>query len=57
MRRLLRIQLATLESQRISLRTQLATLGIQQQALVSLKSIDRKTGGTVPPPGAPVPVP
>jgi hypothetical protein len=56
-RRLLRVQLATLRSQRASLQTQLATLEIQRQALASIKSIDRKTGGTVPPQGAPVPQP
>jgi hypothetical protein len=57
MRRLLRVQLATLASQRTSLRTQLTTLEIQRQALVSIKSIDRKTGGTVPSQGPPVPAP
>jgi hypothetical protein len=56
-RRLLRIQIATLKSQRASLRTQLATLDIQRQALISIQSIDRKTGGTVPPQGPPVPAP
>ena len=56
-RRLLRVQLATLESQRIALRTQLQTLAIQREALVHIKSIDRKTGGTVPAQGPPVPVP
>jgi hypothetical protein len=49
MRRLLRIQLATLETQKRSLETQLKTLGIQRQALTHIESIDRKTGGTVPP--------
>jgi hypothetical protein len=53
MRRLLRIQIATLETQKRSLETQLATLEIQRQALVHIESIDRKTGGTAPP--APVP--
>jgi hypothetical protein len=57
LRRLLRIQLATLDSQRASLRTQLETLETQRQALVHIESIDRKTGGTVPAEGAPVPVP
>jgi hypothetical protein len=57
MRRLLRGQLATLRSQRVSLRTQLASLEIQRQTLVHIKSIDRKTGGTVPPQGTPVPAP
>jgi hypothetical protein len=52
MRRLLRIQIATLRTQRRSLDTQLATLRIQRQALVHIESIDRKTGGPTP---APVP--
>jgi hypothetical protein len=56
-RELLSVQLATLETQKASLQTQLATLDIQRQALVSIKSIDRKTGGTVPPTGPPVPAP
>jgi hypothetical protein len=49
-RRLVRLQLASLRTQRTSLQTQLTTLDIQRQALVSIKSIDRKTGGSVPPP-------
>jgi hypothetical protein len=57
MRRLLRLQLTTLRIQRRSLTAQLETLDIQRQALVSIKSIDRKTGGTVPPSGPPVPSP
>jgi chromosome segregation ATPase len=63
-RELLRIQVATLETQKRSLRaqkrslrTQLTTLAIQREALVHIRSIDRKTGGTVPPAGAPVPQP
>jgi hypothetical protein len=48
-RRLLRIQLKTLKTQRTSLRTQRRTLEIQRQALVHIESIDRKTGGQVPP--------
>ena len=52
MRRLLRIQLATLRTQKRSLDTQLATLAVQRQALVHIESIDRKTGGPAP---APVP--
>jgi hypothetical protein len=63
-RRLLRIQLATLASQRESLRTQLETLAMQREALAILRetlthirSIDRKTGGTVPAQGAPVAAP
>jgi hypothetical protein len=53
-RRLLRIQLKTLKTQRASLGTQRRTLEIQRQALVHIESIDRKTGGPVPPPGTPV---
>jgi hypothetical protein len=63
-RRLLDIQLATLDVQRVtldiqrrSLHTQLTTLGIQREALRHIESIDRKTGGTVPAQGAPVPQP
>jgi chromosome segregation ATPase len=63
-RELLRIQIVTLETQRRSLRAQrrslrvqLATLAIQREALKHIESIDRKTGGTVPPAGAPVPQP
>jgi hypothetical protein len=56
-RRLLRVQLATLDVQRRSLETQDTTLAILRQALVSIKSIDRKTGGTVPSQGPPVPAP
>jgi hypothetical protein len=52
MRRLIKIQVATLRIQKRSLGTQLQTLGIQREALVHIKSIDRKTGGPVP---APVP--
>jgi hypothetical protein len=55
MRRLLRIQLVTLEVQKRSLETQLATLDIQRQALVHIESIDRKTGGPVPPTATPAP--
>jgi hypothetical protein len=43
--------------QRRSLRTQLATLAIQREALRHIESIDRKTGGTVPAQGTPVPQP
>jgi hypothetical protein len=52
MRRLIKIQLVTLRVQRRSLSAQVKTLGIQREALVHIKSIDRKTGGPVP---APVP--
>jgi hypothetical protein len=52
MRRLVRIQIATLRVQKRSLTTQLKTLGVQREALVHIRSIDRKTGGPVP---APVP--
>ena len=55
-RRLLRVQLITLETQRASLHTQRQTLAIQRQtlaiqrqALVHIESIDRKTGGPAPP--------
>jgi hypothetical protein len=56
-RRLLDLQTATLRIQRRSLRTQLTTLDIQRRALTHIESIDRKTGGTVPAQGAPVPTP
>lgn len=49
MRRLIRIQIVTLETQKRSLETQLQTLDIQRQALAHIESIDRKTGGTAPP--------
>lgn len=54
-RRLLRVQLTTLRSQRRSLAVQLETLRIQRAALAHIKSIDRKTGGSVPstPPALP----
>jgi hypothetical protein len=57
LRRSLRVQEATLETQKAALRALLESLDIQRQTLVSVKSIDRKTGGTVPAQGAPVPVP
>jgi hypothetical protein len=56
-RELLRVQLLTLRIQKRSLRTQLTTLETQRQALRHIESIDRKTGGTVPPTGTPVPAP
>ena len=63
-RRLLDVQLETLSvqkqslsAQRRSLRTQLTTLAIQREALKHIESIDRKTGGTVPAQGAPIPPP
>ncbi|HEX8074750.1 MAG TPA: hypothetical protein VF545_07190 [Thermoleophilaceae bacterium] len=56
-RRLLRVQLATLTAQRIAVRTQLQTLAVQREALTHIKSIDRKTGGTVPAQRPPVPAP
>jgi hypothetical protein len=56
-RRLLDLQTTTLRIQRRSLRTQLTTLDIQRQALTHIESIDRKTGGTVPAQGVPVPTP
>jgi hypothetical protein len=52
-RRVLRVQIETLRIQKRSLRTQLQTLDIQRQALTHIESIDRKTGGTVPPPVTP----
>jgi hypothetical protein len=48
MRRLLRIQIVTLRTQKRSLDTQLATLRIQRRALAHIESIDRKTGGPAP---------
>jgi hypothetical protein len=57
LRRSVRLQLSSLETQRATLRTLLTSLDVQRQTLESVKSIDRKTGGTVPPGGAPVPVP
>jgi hypothetical protein len=57
MRRLLHVQQLTLETQKRSLEAQIATLDIQRQALVHIQSIDRKTGGTVPAQGTPVPAP
>jgi hypothetical protein len=56
-RRLLDVQLETLSVQKRSLRAQLTTLAIQRQALKHIESIDRKTGGTVPAQGAPIPQP
>ena len=59
-RKLLAVQLETLSvqkrslrAQQRSLRTQLTTLEIQREALEHIESIDRKTGGTVPPPAVP----
>jgi hypothetical protein len=49
LRRLLRVQKATLRTQRRSLSVQATTLDVQREALVHIRSIDRKTGGTVPP--------
>jgi hypothetical protein len=56
-RRLLRVQLVTLDVQREALRVQLETLATQREALRHIESIDRKTGGTVPTQGAPIPQP
>jgi hypothetical protein len=56
-RRLVRLQTTTLRTQRVTLQTLLASLEVQRQTLESVKSIDRKTGGTVPAQGAPVPAP
>jgi hypothetical protein len=52
MRRLIKVQLATLRVQKRSLGAQLTTLDVQREALVHIRSIDRKTGGPAP---APVP--
>ena len=61
---MLSILYATLDVQQRTLRTQRRTLAIQKrliatqdEALVHIRSIDRKTGGTAPPTGAPVPAP
>jgi hypothetical protein len=61
LRRTLAVQRTTLEVQRQSrslqrrsLQVQLHTLAIQREALRHIRSIDRKTGGQVPPP-SPVP--
>jgi hypothetical protein len=56
-RRLLAVQLETLSVQKRSLEVQRVTLETQREALRHIESIDRKTGGTVPPTGAPVPQP
>jgi hypothetical protein len=56
-RQLLHVQLVTLDVQRQALRVQLETLSTQREALRHIESIDRKTGGTVPTQGAPVPQP
>jgi hypothetical protein len=56
-RRLLSVQLETLRVQKRALRAQRTTLAIQREALKHIESIDRKTGGTVPAQGAPVPQP
>lgn len=50
----LMVQRDTRAIQRRSLRVQLTTLAIQREALRHIRSIDRKTGGQVPPP-SPVP--
>lgn len=50
----LRVQRDTRAIQQRSLRVQLQTLAIQREALRHIRSIDRKTGGQVPPP-SPVP--
>jgi hypothetical protein len=54
-RRLLRVQKTTLHVQRDSRAIQARTLRIQRKALRHIESIDRKTGGQVPPvtPAAP----
>jgi hypothetical protein len=52
-RRLLKVQKATLTVQRQTRGIQAQTLQVQLRALAGIESIDRKTGGRVPP--APVP--
>lgn len=59
-RRLMRVQIESLKTQRLQLQTQIVTLDVQREALVHIRSIDRKTGGTAPPtptPTAPAPAP
>jgi hypothetical protein len=56
-RELLHVQLVTLDVQREALEVQRETLATQREALRHIESIDRKTGGTVPAQGAPVPQP
>lgn len=51
----LMVQRDTRAIQRRSLGVQLRTLAIQREALRHIRSIDRKTGGQVPPPTTPVP--
>src|SRR3954469_10627954 len=56
-RRVLSVQIETLDVQKRALQVQRTTLRIQREALRHIESIDRKTGGTVPAQGAPVPQP
>jgi len=51
------VQKETRAIQRETLDVQKRLLAIQEEALVHIRSIDRKTGGTAPATGAPVPVP
>lgn len=52
-RRTVRVQLASLMTQRDQLRAQLETLAIQREALVHIRSIDRKSGPPPPTPATP----
>ena len=54
-RRSLDVQARTLRTQERALRVLLSSHRIQGEALAHIRSIDRKTGGQVPPAGAPVP--
>jgi hypothetical protein len=55
-RRTLKVQRQTREIQKQTLAIQERLLAIQEEALVHIRSIDRKTGGTAPaPPAAPLP--
>ena len=54
-RRALDVQTETLATQRHALRVLLRSLAIQREALRHVRSIDRKTGGQVPPATSPVP--
>jgi hypothetical protein len=49
LRRLLRVQHATLRTQRRSLDVQLTTLDYVRRATAATESLDRKTGGQLPP--------
>jgi hypothetical protein len=53
--RTLELQVQSLKAQRASLGIQVQTLAAMRQALVHIESIDRKTGGQVPPPAVRAP--